>query len=612
MSQNSITTPVTTGSATQKPGTPSGSKAEVLIPVEIKRASEGDSIKLNKHDYRIDYSRRVDRQVLSRIDTQQVVVTQLASSTPASANLSATLQLLGNTYNEPIPAPLQAYIKGNRVNIAQLTQLATRVQGYPLGEAKVVAGMVSLAGVLAFTSGNSNLPSGTYSAAIIMENGQLQLSLTAKLDQIAVTLLPVVLNQVPKQDLTNQQLLTLPSLTSTYSQLSQQLAKLAVPQSQIASLQTAFLGLKIPDRLAEGYLTVQRPDAGMGQLLGPIRAPSNALIKTNLYQMAANIGTSFTDANRVAPMLNSINQLMLNPKSLALQVNDTNRQTVNTLGQAASPPFHRGLTQAMQQMAGSEASRNADTVKITNEQSLLSLVKQQLALAFPRPLADLAVPSLVQRELIDTLAGITPPIPNHTLGNSSHSGTIAVLFQLLLGRNLQQNTQVDANKYLQQLQRQIGVSSALLRLLDKAGAGESMGKLLSGLSLYQQASSDNNQGINWYFALPYTLDNKQEELEGHFEQTTQDSDKHDKWRLQLKFNLSSGSLLINADIKQQQLNLSFTADSKPLLTTINLRLESLQQKLSSIGMQSVNIVTQQSQVPASLLPGEHYLVKIKA
>lgn len=611
MSQNSITTPVTTGAGTQKPGTPSGSKAEVLIPVEIKRTAEGDSIKLNKHDYRIDYSRRVDRQALSRIDTQQVVVTRVVPSTAASANLSATLQLLGNTYNEPIPAPLQAYIKGNRVNLAQLTQLATRVQGYPLGEAKVVAGMVSLAGALAFTSGNSNLPSGTYSAAIIMENGQLQLSLTTKLDQIAVTLLPVVLNQAPKQDVTNQQLLTLPSLTSTYSQLSQQLAALAVPQSQIASLQTALSGLKVPDRLAEGHLTAQRP-AGMGQLLGPITAPSDALSKTNLFQMAASISTSLTDANRVSPMLNGISQLMLKPKSLALPVNDTNRQTVNTLGKAASPPLHRGLTQAMQQMAGSEATRNTDTVKIATEQSLLSLVKQQLALAFPRPLADLAVPSLVQRELIDTLAGITPPISNHTLGNSSHSGTIAVLFQLLLGRNLQQNTQVDANKYLQQLQRQIGVSSTLLRLLDKAGTGESMGKLLSGLSLYQQASSDNNQGINWYFALPYTLDNKQEELEGHFEQTPQDSDKHDKWRLQLKFNLSSGSLLINADIKQQQLSLSFTADSKPLLTTINLRLESLQQKLSSIGMQSVNIVTQQSQVPASLLPGEHYLVKIKA
>lgn len=586
----------------------STSKAEVLIPVEFKRTAEGDAISLNKHNYRIEYSRRIDRQVMSTADQQKVVVTQLYSANPASSNLSAKLQLLGNIYNEQIPAPLQAYIKGNQVNLIQLAQLASRAQGYPLGEAKVVAGMVSLAGALAFTTSNNTLPSGTYGAAIIVENGQLHLSLTAKLGQIAVTLSPMTLMQAPKQESPSQQLATLPSLTSTYSQLSQHLAKQAVPQSQLATLQNATAV-----QLSSNAFFAANPLPLLGEKIpffGPMTARDDAIIKaTNLYQLLANIKIPFIEGNRGTTAQGTVHPLMLNSQWLTSTMGSTSQPTGQTLGPPSSP-IHRGLSQALQQLVSSEATHSSRS-QVSSEQSLLSLVKQQLALAFPRPLADLAVPNILQRELIDTLAGIASPLTAHTSA-ASHSGTIAVLFQLLLGRNLQQNSQVDASKYLMQLQRQVGASSSLLRLLDKAGVGESMGKLLSGLSLYQQASSDNNQGINWYFALPYTLDNKQEELEGHFEQTTQDADNKNKWRLQLKFNLTSGSLLINADIKQQQLNLSFTSDSKPLLTSIDLRLEGLQQKLTNIGMRSINIITQQNQVPASLLPGEHYLVKIKA
>ena len=271
---------------------------------------------------------------------------------------------------------------------------------------------------------------------------------------------------------------------------------------------------------------------------------------------------------------------------------------------------HRGLNLALSQLADKALQAQKSTAQGRN---LLQLVQQLLPLAFPRPLSELASPSSLRQELIDSLAGIAAaPVPVASLGSiTSHAGTIGVLFQLLLGRQVKTQTNGKASSQLQGLQ-QLASGSQLLGLLEKSGGLESLGKLISNLSLYQQASSDTPQSTNWYFTLPYMIEHRHEELEGHFSQDEREKNSSPHWRLQLKFNLSQAGLLINADVKDGRLNLGFTSEDQSLLDRIEQRLMGLEQKIQAIGITPNKIRTQVSQVPASLLPGEHYLVKIKA
>ncbi|MCL1040908.1 hypothetical protein L2712_04465 [Shewanella marisflavi] len=284
--------------------------------------------------------------------------------------------------------------------------------------------------------------------------------------------------------------------------------------------------------------------------------------------------------------------------------------SLNQLGLNDKGLNHRGLNLALGQLADKAlVAQKAMGGKL----SLLNLMQQMLPLAFPRPLSQLASPSFLKQELIDSLAGITNgAAPVSSLSSiSSHAGTIGVLFQLLLGRQVQTNTSAKTPASLQGLQK-LASGSQLLGILEKAGGLELMGKLLSNLSLYQQASGDTPQSTNWYFTLPYLIEHRHEELEGHFEQEHQDKDTQTRWRLQLKFNLSDASLLINAEVKQGRLNLGFTSESQTLLDSIAKRLTALEQKIIAIGLTPEHIHTKASQVPASLLPGDHYLVKVKA
>lgn len=294
----------------------------------------------------------------------------------------------------------------------------------------------------------------------------------------------------------------------------------------------------------------------------------------------------------------SLNQL--GPNDIGLNDKGLNDRGLN----------HRGLNLALGQLADKAlVAQKAMGGKL----SLLNLMQQMLPLAFPRPLSQLASPSFLKQELVDSLAGITNgAAPVSSLSSiSSHAGTIGVLFQLLLGRQVQTNTSTKTPASLQGLQK-LASGSQLLGILEKAGGLELMGKLLSNLSLYQQASGDTPQSTNWYFTLPYMIEHRHEELEGHFEQEQQDKDTKTRWRLQLKFNLSDASLLISAEVKQGRLNLGFTSESQTLLDSIGRRLTALEQKIIAIGLTPEHIHTKASQVPASLLPGDHYLVKVKA
>ncbi|GMA81385.1 hypothetical protein GCM10025855_09180 [Shewanella glacialipiscicola] len=78
--------------------------------------------------------------------------------------------------------------------------------------------------------------------------------------------------------------------------------------------------------------------------------------------------------------------------------------------------------------------------------------------------------------------------------------------------------------YLEQLQSKVGLSTKQLGQLGKAGGLESMAQFASNLHLYPQASTENTGNLVWFFALPYSINQRHEQLEGKFEQETDPDD----------------------------------------------------------------------------------------
>ncbi|MEL4280073.1 MULTISPECIES: flagellar hook-length control protein FliK [Shewanella] len=198
-----------------------------------------------------------------------------------------------------------------------------------------------------------------------------------------------------------------------------------------------------------------------------------------------------------------------------------------------------------------------------------------------------------------------------------NANAITSLFQLLLGFRANNSNNTVSQKladYLEQLQAKTGLSTNQLGQLSKAGGLESMGQLASSLHLYQQASGENNGNLVWFFALPYGINQRHEQLEGKFERDANDDEqqKHKGWHLQLKFNLAQGPLLISARFHQQVLDIQFKGNSQQLLNRVDNFLAPLGQKLSQLGFTPGELSTQIAQVPATLLPGDHFLVKTRA
>ena len=255
------------------------------------------------------------------------------------------------------------------------------------------------------------------------------------------------------------------------------------------------------------------------------------------------------------------------------------------------------------------------------EYSLLSKLTQFLPLLRPLTLNALALPSTLKGEL-SAIASLHSQFKPESISVSSlsHISSIGLLSQLLLGvKASHANGNTDklsgpALKYWQKLQAQFGGSRSLLSLLDKVGATEALGKLCSNLSLYSQASSDTSTQLNWYFTLPYSLNQHQEALEGHFSKDNADDDNPEanSWSLQLKFNLTQGPLLIQAQVTDNRINMTFNGSNHTLLKRIDALLPPLMNKLADIGFTPDKLETKLTKVPASLLPGEHFLVKIKA
>ncbi|MCG9745888.1 hypothetical protein [Shewanella sp. Isolate8] len=683
------------------------------IPVEIVSTPQGDKLKFNHRELAITYLDAKDQQNLKRDAIRLTVLTQLSAAANSTSMMNASVQAQGQPTSLPLPKGLVAYINANQISLEQLTNFASRPQGYPLGEVKITANQLFFNESQLVRLPSPSIADGQYLAKIAIENGRLTLTLTPKLAEVNLQLTPTgkdaLMSNANSPALylsppSSQALISKPELASAYHQLINTLAKTPLTPESLKGIIRELTTLNRPvdsssilmpgktsanaalprDLMVQIPLpSAQSPDKApdktaaifgsqLGKALISTPTPDNALqasesknlqgallkeiAQSRLYQnvsaMLSNIRLAdfrLTD-NRLTGirleatpleqgMAKTAAQLQqLSPAALAKltalekqagQISATGTSpAARDIGQTQSSPRglppnglqssdvghreagHRGLNLALGQIA----DKALQTQKaIAQGRNLLQLVQQLLPLAFPRPLSELASPSSLRQELIDSLAGIAaPPAPVASLGSiTSHAGTIGVLFQLLLGRQVKMQTSGKASSQLQGLQ-QLASGSQLLGLLEKSGGLESLGKLISNLSLYQQVSSDPPQSTNWYFTLPYMIEHRHEELEGHFSQDEQEKNSSPHWRLQLKFNLSQAGLLINADVKDGRLNLGFTSEDQSLLDRIEQRLMGLEQKIQAIGITPNKIRTQVSQVPASLLPGEHYLVKIKA
>ncbi|GIU38667.1 hypothetical protein L2719_19475 [Shewanella schlegeliana] len=257
------------------------------------------------------------------------------------------------------------------------------------------------------------------------------------------------------------------------------------------------------------------------------------------------------------------------------------------------------------------------------EQNLATALQRILPNLIPEPLADLTHPQRL-KQAIETMlqlsASSSIEIPSAA---SSHTEIIHLLFLLLLGRKNSQTVSPELANKLKNLQQQLGLPDPLMKLLEASASQSSIGKLISNLNLYQQACSKNEQTTEYYFALPYSINHYQEQLEGQIQkQPSNDGQKSICWNLKLKFNLASGAVLVTAKMLQHAksqhmypqtdtLSLRFSSNNESLLNKIKLLQHSLSQKIEAIGFSTVSINTELKSVPASLLPGEHYLVKVE-
>jgi len=252
--------------------------------------------------------------------------------------------------------------------------------------------------------------------------------------------------------------------------------------------------------------------------------------------------------------------------------------------------------------------------------SLASEMFKLLPMLNPEPLFSLSDPNKLQQALLSFNSFNINPSSGQA-GAPSHINTLSLVCQLLLGQNAMGGTtalSTELTDRLAALQKRFGLSPQILSILAATETHKPLGKLLNNLSLYQQQSGVVD-GINhWYFALPYSINHYQEQFEGHFEQSNDPQEKAHHWKLRLKFNLSSSPLLITVKASGVEaldsalrITVEFASDSQNLLNKVKLLSPKLTDKIEQLGLSVVAINTQKQAVPATLLPGEHYLVKVK-
>ncbi|MCU8040282.1 hypothetical protein L5M18_16390 [Shewanella sp. SM20] len=605
------------------------------IPAQVQTSPEGDSIILNGTEYNLKLVNAQQRQILLTANSFLVTPNAQNSSTPTTIVQNSTSQLLAlaTPLVLKIPEAVINLAQQNGISQTQLSTLAARTQGYPLPNVTIVNKELQFAnGTVVAQDPGPQLNQGEFIAKIAFQQGRPILLLTpiqSKLEIIIGT--PVNETQVPtnkpSSDLVIAKIEPAQIIASFLKKL-ENINFLPEPTKQIVTAKVDIMQLQSKVDVPSAPTATGSQNISNAQVITPTTKDLGQISTQNSALENRLVGQS--PASQMGENVNSKNGLPQSSKTsqeiLSVSPTDINKLK-NILGSSNQKSEQQGndaKTDTSIKVADvlQKAFNKAGALPIELSRSNSS---SNLASELLKHLPHLGLPPLSQLNDIDELkanilglASLNLATPQSNQASMLMNGSaITSLFQLLLGFKANNNSNSMSKKladYLEQLQAKVGFSTKLLGQLSKAGGLDSMGLLASNLHLYQQASNESAGNLVWFFALPYGINQRQEQLEGKFEQEADpdDPDKKTGWRLQLKFNLAQGPLLISAQNHNQQLDIQFKGNSQILLNKVNNFLTPLSQKLSQLGFTPGELSTQIAQVPATLLPGDHFLVKTKA
>ena len=605
------------------------------MPAQVQTSPEGDSIILNGTEYNLKLVNAQQRQILLTANSFLVTPNAQNSPIPTTIVQNSTSQLLAlaTPLVLKIPEAVINLAQQNGISQTQLSTLAARTQGYPLPNVTIVNKELQFAnGTVVAQDPGPQLNQGEFIAKIAFQQGRPILLLTpiqSKLEIIIGT--PVNETQVPtnkpSSDLVIAKIEPAQIIASFLKKL-ENINFLPEPTKQIVTAKVDIMQLQSKVDIPSAPTATGSQNISNAQVITPTTKDLGQISTQNSALENRLVGQS--PASQMGENVNSKNGLPQGSKTsqeiLSVSPTDINKLN-NILGSSSQKSEQQGndaKTDTSIKVADvlQKAFNKAGALPIELSRSNSS---SNLASELLKHLPHLGLPPLSQLNDIDELkanilglASLNLATPQSNQASMLMNGSaITSLFQLLLGFKANNNSNSMSKKlvdYLEQLQAKVGFSTKLLGQLSKAGGLDSMGLLASNLHLYQQASNESAGNLVWFFALPYGINQRQEQLEGKFEQEADpdDPDKKMGWRLQLKFNLAQGPLLISAQNHNQQLDIQFKGNSQILLNKVNNFLTPLSQKLSQLGFTPGELSTQIAQVPATLLPGDHFLVKTKA
>lgn len=585
--------------------TPQANASIPLLPVTTVDVGSELRLQLQNAQYQLQLANQESNaQAKALLHQANTTLLELTRPLPEIVQgKTAQLLLLASEVQIKLPDALMQLAAKNGISQTALQQLAARPQGYPLPMLTVSQGEMRFANgtSIAFPP-QLQLPAGEYVAKVVSNNHGLQLQLSPINARLEVKLTPVANLQPAAPTQESEQLITKPEVAQTYARL----IKLLEQQPQSQAQQTQSKGESAP--LRETAVDLK---AGLSQTV----ASGSKLPASVLSQSTQTVDNAQLQQPKNAPLpgTDKFSSQVLQQAAQANTDKPVGTSASNKVaGETAKAPELNFLQRAFNK-AGAMPRAEAMTLEVKH--NLAAELLKQLPALSPVPLSELTEPSQLRSELLG-LTGLQLTSQQTQSQPSTQASAITTLFQLLLGvRAGNQNLSVPQRlkQYLEGLQSRSGLQTHQLASLEKSGTLDALQQMSQAVALYQQANTDNS-GQCWYFMLPYYLNQRNEQLEGKFEHNNQDkdADKDKAWQLQLKFNLGMGSLLVKAQVKDSKVDLQFIGSTQALISRVSNFLPPLSQKLVQLGLTPNELNAHVAPVPATLLPGDHYLVQLKA
>ncbi|WP_345889342.1 hypothetical protein [Shewanella algae] len=585
--------------------TPQANASIPLLPVTTVDVGSELRLQLQNAQYQLQLANQESNaQAKALLHQANTTLLELTRPLPEIVQgKTAQLLLLASEVQIKLPDALMQLAAKNGISQTALQQLAARPQGYPLPMLTVSQGEMRFANgtSIAFPP-QLQLPAGEYVAKVVSNSQGLQLQLSPINARLEVKLTPVANLQPAAPTQESEQLITKPEVAQTYARL----IKLLEQQPQSQAQQTQSKGESAP--LRETAVDLK---AGLSQTV----ASGSKLPASVLSQSIQTVDNAQLQQPKNAPLpgTDKFSSQVLQQAAQANTDKPVGTSASNKVaGETAKAPELNFLQRAFNK-AGAMPRAEAMTLEVKH--NLAAELLKQLPALSPVPLSELTEPSQLRSELLG-LTGLQLTSQQTQSQPSTQASAITTLFQLLLGvRAGNQNLSVPQRlkQYLEGLQSRSGLQTHQLASLEKSGTLDALQQMSQAVALYQQANTDNS-GQCWYFMLPYYLNQRNEQLEGKFEHNNQDkdADKDKTWQLQLKFNLGMGSLLVKAQVKDSKVDLQFIGSTQALISRVSNFLPPLSQKLVQLGLTPNELNAHVAPVPATLLPGDHYLVQLKA